>query len=162
MSSSSPSSSTEKKSINLKLLINRGIALGVSFVVLVCIVGLFRILHLDRFVEQLELKSYDLRTQTQWNDENDRPSSDVVILQFDDSSLNALSDEFGLWPWPRNVHARMIDYMNHLGARAMLYDIMFVSHRKGNDSEDKALIDSFHKYSNVYLSMNLDHELEQN
>jgi len=162
MSSSSPSSPTEKKSINLKHLINRVIAFGVSFVVLACILGVFWLFHLDRFVEQLELKSYDLRAQTQWNNEHDRPSSDVVILQFDDTSLNALSDEFGLWPWPRNVHARMIDYLNHLGTRALLYDIMFVSHRKGNDSEDKALVDSFRKYSNVYLSMNLDHELEQN
>lgn len=145
----------------LKRLINRLMAAGLTLLVICVIWATFTLFHLDRMVEQLELKSYDLRTQIQWGDSAKRPSSDIVILQFDDPSLNVLNDEFGLWPWPRDVHARMIHFLNKIGVRSMLYDIMFVAHRKGSEDADQMLVDTFHQYDNVYLSMNFDSELAQ-
>lgn len=142
-------------------ILSKLIAGGLTILVLAVIMGAFALFHIDRMVEQLELKSYDLRTQVQWGEPNKRPSSDILILQFDDSSLNVLNDEFGVWPWPRDVHARMINFLNKAGVRSLLYDIMFVSHRKGSEEADQMLVDTFKKYNNVYLSMNFDNELAE-
>jgi len=144
---------------HLKKILNQLVAGGLTVLVLAVIFGTFVLFHMDRMVEQLEMKSYDLRNQVQWGEPSKRPSSDVIILQFDDSSLNVLNDEFGVWPWPRDVHARMINFMNKVGVRSLLYDIMFVSNRKGSEEADQMLVDTFKKYNNVYLSMNFDNEL---
>lgn len=142
-------------------ILSKLVAGGLTALVLAVIMGAFALFHIDHMVEQLELKSYDLRTQVQWGEPNKRPSSDIIILQFDDSSLNVLNDEFGVWPWPRDVHARMINFLNKAGVRSLLYDIMFVSHRKGSEEADQLLVDTFKKYNNVYLSMNFDNELAE-
>jgi diguanylate cyclase (GGDEF)-like protein len=157
-----PAEPVKKERASMKPMVSRIVAVAVTLLVLGVIVGVFAMFHLDRLVEQLEWKSYDLRTQIQWGDSPNRPSQDIVILQFDDPSLSVLSDDFGTWPWPRDVHARMIRYMNKVGVRRMLYDIMFVSHRKGEEKQDKALVDAFWESPNVYLSMNFDQGLEQN
>ncbi len=134
---------------------------SLTVLVLGVIIGTFMMARIDRMVDQLELKSYDLRAQMQWGDPMKHPSPEVMILQFDDLSLNVLNDEFGVWPWPRDVHARMIHFLNKAGVRSLLYDIMFVAHRKGGEAADESLVNAFRQYKNVYLSMNFDNELTQ-
>ncbi|MBP6031017.1 MAG: CHASE2 domain-containing protein [Sphingobium sp.] len=51
------------------------------------------------------------------------PASDaLVILAIDNESLG----QIGRWPWPRDVHARAIDRLKAAGARAILYDVLFL------------------------------------
>jgi len=107
-------------------------------------------------VEDLEWKTYDLRAFLQNGPMANKPSDDVVIVKFDDPTLNNYEDEFGHWPWPRSVHAEMMDWMDKVGVRAMAYDIMFISSRKGDEASDQALVDAFKRHNNVYMSMNFD------
>lgn len=52
-----------------------------------------------------------------------RPTSqDVIIVAFDDRAL----DEAGAWPWPRSVHAALIERLSQAGAKAIAYDVLFV------------------------------------
>ena len=158
MSSQKPE--TQEKSTRVRLTVQQVIAAGVSVLVLVLTLLCLSMLNVDNVVEQLELKTYDLRSQFQIGGETNRPGKNVMILQFDDASLNALSDDFGVWPWPRDAHANMIRFLNQqAGVRSLLYDIMFVAHRKGSEEADAMLIEAFKKYNNVYLSMNLDNDL---
>ena len=90
-----------------------------------------------------------------------KPSWDIVILAFDDATLNAFSEDYGVWPWPRSVHADMIEFLNRAGVKMMLYDIMFVSHKKREEASDRKLGEVFRKHDNVYVSMNLDHDLAE-
>jgi len=46
---------------------------------------------------------------------------DVVVVGIDDASLAAL----GRWPWPRALHARMLDMLTAAGPRAVGLDLMF-------------------------------------
>jgi len=46
---------------------------------------------------------------------------DVVVIGIDDGSLAAL----GRWPWPRAVHARLLDVLTAAGPRAVGLDLMF-------------------------------------
>ena len=47
--------------------------------------------------------------------------TDVVIVAIDDASVAAL----GRWPWPRQLHARLLDRLRELGAQAVAFDILF-------------------------------------
>ena len=134
---------------------------SLALLVIAVILGILALFNMDRMLEQLELKTYDLRAQIQWGQNNQKPSRDIVILQFDDPTLKVLSDEYGEWPWPRSVHADMIEFLNRAGVKDMIYDIMFTAHHKGNEAADARLVEAFHHYNNVYLSMNFDNELAE-
>lgn len=47
--------------------------------------------------------------------------ADVVIVAADDPSIAAL----GRWPWPRALHARLLDRLRAAGTRAVAFDILF-------------------------------------
>jgi len=51
-----------------------------------------------------------------------RPASgDVVFVTIDPKSLEAI----GVWPWPRRVHAELIDKLVALDASDVVFDIDF-------------------------------------
>lgn len=49
------------------------------------------------------------------------PSADVVIVDIDAASL----EELGEWPWPRNIHAGLIDRLHSSGARVIAFTVPF-------------------------------------
>ncbi|MFT4256139.1 MAG: CHASE2 domain-containing protein [Pseudoxanthomonas sp.] len=52
----------------------------------------------------------------------DAPATDprIVVVAIDDASLS----EIGAWPWPRRVHAHLLDRLTEAGARAVLLDML--------------------------------------
>ncbi len=48
-------------------------------------------------------------------------SDEIVIVAIDDESLR----ELGRWPWPRSIHARLIDRLDRESPRAIGLDIIF-------------------------------------
>ena len=51
------------------------------------------------------------------------PSGHVAVVEIDSASLQ----QVGLWPWPRALHARMLDRLNEMGAAQIVFDIDFRS-----------------------------------
>jgi CHASE2 domain-containing sensor protein len=49
------------------------------------------------------------------------PSREVAIVAIDDASLAQL----GEWPWPRDVHAGLIDKLKAEGARVVAFTVPF-------------------------------------
>jgi CHASE2 domain-containing sensor protein/signal transduction histidine kinase len=49
-------------------------------------------------------------------------SPDIVIVEIDNASIASI----GRWPWPRSVHARLVDQLAKAGAAAVVYDVLFV------------------------------------
>ncbi|MFZ5573208.1 MAG: CHASE2 domain-containing protein [Thermodesulfobacteriota bacterium] len=87
------------------------------------------------FLDILERKSIDLRMQLT-RSETPLPD-DIAIVLIDDASLHALDPLVGRWPWPRDVHAELIDFLRDCGARAVVMDILFTQHQKvGLDAAD--------------------------
>ncbi len=64
-----------------------------------------------------------------------RPVSDEIILVvIDDRSLQ----EVGVWPWPRQVHAALVEHIGAAGPKALAYDVLFME--PGSDpAADQAL-----------------------
>lgn len=59
------------------------------------------------------------------------PSRDVAIVAIDDASLAQL----GEWPWPRDVHAGLIDKLKADGARVVAFTIPFDTARRTSERE---------------------------
>src|SRR5262245_60780325 len=50
---------------------------------------------------------------------------DIVLIDIDEQSIRALAPYFGRWPWPRLVHAHLLDFLARSKPKVVLYDILF-------------------------------------
>lgn len=69
-------------------------------------------------VETLRLKLFDLYQQIQPRQVTQQA---VIIVDVDDESLA----EFGQWPWPRDLTARLVAKLSEAGAAVIGFDIVF-------------------------------------
>ncbi len=74
---------------------------------------------------------YDLLIRAQQHPANE----EVLIVAVDERSLR----ELGRWPWPRRVHARLVERLMASGVRAIGFDVLF-SEPDLNDPEGDALL----------------------
>lgn len=91
----------------------------------------------------LENMLYDLFTQI----EHSAPTDDLIIIDIDDKSLEAL----GRWPWPRYLHAEMIQKLSAGGASVIGYNIAFVEPDTRPNSHDATLKKAIAEHGNVIL-----------
>ena len=75
------------------------------------------------FVQLVELKTYDWRMRATAGSVAAR--SDIVLVTIDEESLRGLEPLVGRWPWPRLVHAQLLNYLGRAKPRAVLYDVLF-------------------------------------
>ncbi|WP_299196750.1 CHASE2 and HATPase_c domain-containing protein [uncultured Erythrobacter sp.] len=72
-------------------------------------------------------------------------SDDIAIVAIDDTSLEAV----GSWPWPRSVHAELVNQLSDAGARLIVLDVLFIE--ASTPQEDQALADAIDRAGNVVL-----------
>ena len=109
------------------------------------------------FVRTIELKTYDLRVAATARPA--APADNILLVWIDDNSISRMEPLVGRWPWPRLVHATVIDYLAAAGAKVIAYDILFTERdiRKfmvgdvewTGDESDAALVESTRKAGNV-------------
>lgn len=63
---------------------------------------------------------------------------DVVVLDIDEASLAAMNAQYGRWPWPREVLARVAGKLESGGARAVILDILFSDQDVANPDSEAA------------------------
>lgn len=73
-------------------------------------------LYADSFA-RLETASYDVGMQMS----GAAPSDRIAIIEIDDASIEAI----GRWPWPRNLHAEMINRLSEGGAKVIGSTVLF-------------------------------------
>ena len=71
-------------------------------------------------MKELDYKVYDV-TQLLLSDIRAENSSYTVIIDIDEKSLQ----QFGQWPWPRVINAKLIDTINHMNPSALGINILF-------------------------------------
>ncbi len=76
------------------------------------------------------------------------PPPQLAVVAIDDKTFSDLKTQ---WPFPRNLHARLIDILRRAHARAIGYDIQFTepSH---NEREDLSLYEAIARAGNVVLA----------
>src|SRR6267378_3778777 len=53
------------------------------------------------------------------------PDPDIVLVDIDEKSLANMQKEAGRWPWPRVVHADLVEGLATQKPRAIVFDLMF-------------------------------------
>ena len=109
------------------------------------------------FFGDIELDTYDLRVQATARPA--APSERIVLVSIDNDSIRRMEPLVGRWPWPRLVHATLIDYLAAAGAKVIVYDVLFAERdiRKfmvadaewTGEESDAALVDSTRKAGTV-------------
>ncbi|WP_266168961.1 CHASE2 domain-containing protein [Dyella subtropica] len=75
------------------------------------------------------------------------PRNDVVIVAIDAKSLDAL----GQFPWPRSIHARLIDRLTAAGVRGIAMDITMPSPDTAHPQNDQLLAEAMHRNGKVVM-----------
>jgi adenylate cyclase len=115
------------------------------------------LLGLTPFLQTVELKTYDWRVAQTANPASAR--QDIVLVAIDNASIRQLEPVVGRWPWPRLIHADLINYLARGKARLVVYDVLFSerdrkSFKLGEDTwtgqeSDNALVEATAKAGNV-------------
>jgi adenylate cyclase len=84
------------------------------------------------FFDRMENASIDFRFARRGL----RPAdSRIVLITINDDSLKKL----GLYPWPREIHARLVDLLTRAGAEAVAFDVLFLEEDTKRPDGDRAL-----------------------
>lgn len=96
-------------------------------------------------LERMELLSFDLRLSIRGNQE---PRAPIILVSIDEDSFQ----ELGLrWPWPRSLHARLIERIAAGRPKAIGLDIVFPEPTLGKPAEDGRLGRAVAAAGNVVL-----------
>ena len=118
-------------------------------------------------LETVELKTYDWRLSATARPETAR--KDIALIEIDEYSLRNLQPNVGRWPWPRAIHAELVDYLARAPAKVIGYDVNFAEAdtRRGFDfgssvmtgeNSDQALITSVKSAGNLVLLADATYE----
>ena len=110
------------------------------------------------FISSMENRSFDIRQSYISSIGLREHNKNIVIVAIDDASYEYILEKYGEWPLDRSVYAKLTDYIESQSPKSIAFDLMFVKSVKSSANSDKALIDIFKKYNNVYTAMNLDNQ----
>jgi len=96
-----------------------------------------------RYWQRIELAGYDLLTVLTTTD---TPLNEVVIVGIDEPSFA----ELGRWPWPRSVHADLVESLKDAGAAAIAFDVLFAD--QGEPQDDRLFSQALQAAGNVALA----------
>src|SRR5688572_6427152 len=77
------------------------------------------------------------------------PETPIVIIAIDESSF----DELDLtWPWPRQLHGQLLDFLRGAGAAVVGMDVLFSEPSPWGPEDDEALSRAVAAAGNVVLA----------
>ena len=95
----------------------------------------------------LEFKGYDYLMA---NTAPGRSALPITIVGIDEPSFAQIGKQ---WPWPRSIHAELLEQLTRAGAMVVAFDLVFSEPQ--SDSEDKRFAAAIEKSGNVVLSAHM-------
>lgn len=148
---------TKKYNIYMKKSL---LILGIVFLVV-----LFeRMLSMTALINQLELITFDTRAKIAtdkgpFNKKFKHADKNIVIVSIDDYSRKELASnpqiDLGSFPWPRNVWAGVVNFIEKGHPKAILFDLIF-NDLNENPDNDKTFANELRKHNNVVLATSLN------
>ena len=114
--------------------------------------------NFNTFLDAVENKTFDLRQSIIVKSDYKKANKNIVIVAIDDASYEYILDKYGEWPLPRDIYAKLIDYIEAQHPKTIAFDLMFVKSIKTKPGADEMLAAAFKKYTNIYTAMNLDNQ----
>ncbi len=90
-----------------------------------------------------------------------RPDPDIVIVDIDERSLAEMSPHVGRWPWPRSMHAELIEAIERQQPRAIVFDILFSDPDMTRPQDDAYFFEAIRATHNTYFPMLVLEDNEQ-
>ena len=81
------------------------------------------------------------------------PDPDIVLVNIDENSLVSMEKEAGRWPWPRVVHAELLEGLAAQKPRAVVFDIMFTEPDQFRPQDDAAFAETVAQHPNTYFPL---------
>ena len=109
-------------------------------------------LHASGLLTIAELKSLDHR----FNQYADPAKADksLALVAVDEASLEA----FGRWPWPRDRFGYVVHYLHTAGAKAIVFDILFLEPDANDPEFDVVFAEEVRAAGNVFFPFLLQHD----
>ncbi len=123
-----------------------------TFIITIVVFFILILFFSSEFWGNLEHKALDIFFMTRGVRE---VSNDIVIVEIGDDTFNSLGIS---WPFPRELHAKLIDNLENAGAKQIIFDIEFTEY--SNPYSDSILAATAAKYDNVIFSGKMLHELK--
>lgn len=79
------------------------------------------------------------------------PDGDTVIIDIDERSLEAMAEIHGRFPWPRSVHAEVVEWVAAQKPRAILFDILFTDLELQRPDDDAYLAEVAASQKNLFF-----------
>jgi adenylate cyclase len=125
-----------RDSYRLKLGLFLGVGVGAALLAFAADAG--------GILRSQELSTVDVRFSTRGTE---APPANVVVVGIDDVTFNVLHQR---WPFPRMLHAKLIDRLREGGAKVIAYDVQFTEPTDAAD--DNALIEAVARAGNLVLA----------
>lgn len=84
----------------------------------IILIAIILLLSQSSSYQMIELKLYDLRMHLRKPPLQDKR---ILFVEMDEEAIQNI----GRWPWPRDVNANLIDTLDLLGAKQILFDVTF-------------------------------------
>lgn len=97
-----------------------------------------------QFWEAIENRLFDSLTVATAPGKSDLP---ITIVGIDEASFAAIGKR---WPWPRDLHAKVLDRLTELGAAVVAFDVVFSE--AATPAEDEVFAQSIARARNVVMS----------
>ncbi|MDP1658408.1 MAG: CHASE2 domain-containing protein [Methylotenera sp.] len=78
---------------------------------------------------------------------------DIVIVDINEASLNAMAKEYGRWPWPRQVFGEFVENIEAQKPKAIVFDILFSDADIYNPDSDAYFNDVIAGTNNTFFPM---------
>jgi adenylate cyclase len=81
------------------------------------------------------------------------PDKEIIIVDIDESSLNAMAKEYGRWPWPRQVLGEFLENLEKHHPQAVVFDILFSDADVFNTDSDAYFNSAIKSTDNTFFPM---------
>lgn len=86
-----------------------------------------------------------------WRAAQQPADPDIAVVAIDEYSVRAMSGPAGSWPWPRSVHAELVEGLKAAGAEAVIFDVWFSEPDRFRPEHDAYFGEILDRHENVFL-----------
>ncbi len=123
-----------------------GISPRLAVITAVALVLVFGALMFVPAWQTVELQGFDLLSVETAPMKSSRP---ITVVAIDERSFGAIGLQ---WPWPRALHAKLLDKLNEAGAMVVAFDVIFAEPSRDGPKDDAIFARSIGQSRNVVLA----------